>query len=366
MSEWHWFERFDEDAAQRGDTERLRLRQLHRQGYAVRETDPDHTLALFSEGRQLAEHLGEPWWFLLFEQWQVHGRIYYKRDFRNLVDDAVKNVLQLRKPVYAGYPQRLWVHHDLITVYLSTDPLGHADAISEAIDYIEAELTTHTTESRYLMMESRIQLALEQKQLDAALTLTLRSQANADADPERYVAQHFLVAITAYLCLIGYRRGDWTNLGGWAAAAEEAARQMGYQYPLARALMWQALAARKEGDRARSRRLHRTATSRKGRLRWPTCGGFYDALCAYHELEGHSDEALNVRDQQLQAVLNTGQIGYECEIRVKRCRLLAQMGRLSDSDLADAQASAQKLRRPQRYVSELERIASGDLSPEAG
>src|SRR3954467_12862598 len=100
MSEWQWFEDFERDALARGDAERARLRGLHREGFAHRETDPERAVALFLEGRRLAEQLGEPWWVLCFDLWYVQGRLYYQRDLRNLLDKAVQNSLQLRRPVF--------------------------------------------------------------------------------------------------------------------------------------------------------------------------------------------------------------------------------------------------------------------------
>ena len=57
MDFWDWYNRFERDAHERGDTERIRLANLYGEGYAFRETDPDRALALFTEGRRLADKL---------------------------------------------------------------------------------------------------------------------------------------------------------------------------------------------------------------------------------------------------------------------------------------------------------------------
>jgi hypothetical protein len=127
MSEWRWFSDFARDAQAQGDTDRARLMALHHQAYHLRETEPDQTLALFAEGRRLAQALHEPWWVLLYDHWLVHGRIHWKDDdYQQLLEPAVRNLLETRKPQYAHFPFRFRIHNDLITLYLGIDPLvGH-------------------------------------------------------------------------------------------------------------------------------------------------------------------------------------------------------------------------------------------------
>src|ERR1700722_9158533 len=99
MSEWRWFSEFTHDAQARGDAERAHLMALHHQAYQLRETEPDQTLALFAEGRRLAQSLHEPWWVLLYDHWLVHGRIHWKDDdYQQLLEPAVRNLLETRKP----------------------------------------------------------------------------------------------------------------------------------------------------------------------------------------------------------------------------------------------------------------------------
>ncbi len=103
MSSWQWFFDFSNEAKRRGDNVPSRLLQLHEQGFQCRQTDPERTLAMFAEAQQAAMGYGHPWWIMLFDQWLVHGMIYYKCDYRSILESAVRNVLTVSKPTYAGY-----------------------------------------------------------------------------------------------------------------------------------------------------------------------------------------------------------------------------------------------------------------------
>jgi hypothetical protein len=359
VSEWQWFREFDREARARGDARGARLLPLHQEAFGCRETDPDRTLALFAEGRQIAQVLGEPWWVLFFDHWLVTGRIYYKHDVRNLLDPAVRNLLEVRKPANAQFPQRLRVYNDLIATYLFTDPVGYADEIRAALDQMEAEVTPDMSSCRYLPLENRLGLALDLDRPDEALDWALRGLAQADADRDRYTARHHSVSLYAYLCLIAHRRGDWAGLAEWAALGEELTRQMEYQRSLAACLMWRAASARRLGDEGEARRLYRLAGARRRRLGRPPGGGYYEAQCAYHELAGNLGQALRARTEQLENVVNRGLLAYECDVRLKRCRLLARLGRLRDADLAAAREAARKLRYPEKPLAQIEAAASG-------
>jgi hypothetical protein len=365
VSEWQWFRDFDREARARGDAQRARLLPLHHEAYGLRETDPDRMLALFAEGRQLARVLDEPWWVLLYDHWQVTGRLYFKHDVRHLLDLAVRNLLEVRKPAYAQFPQRLRIYNDLIATYRFTDPVGHAEQIRAALDQMEAEATPDMDSSRYLPLENRLGLALDLDRPDEALEWALRGLAQADADPDRYTARHHSVTLYVYLCLIAHERGDWPGLAEWAALGEELARQMGYQGSLAACLMWQAASACRAGDEAAARRLYRLSVARRRRLGRPPGSAYYEAQCAYHALAGNLGQALRARNEQLEGVLGRGLLAYECDVRIKRCRVLAQLGRPGDADLAGAREAARRLRYPEKPLAQIEEVASGTWGAEA-
>jgi hypothetical protein len=359
MSDWQWFNDFDREARQRDDPMPGRLLQIHEQGFQLRETCPEQALALFAEGQRLARSYGHLWWVMLFEHWQVHGTIYYKRDYRNILDGAVQNLLNVRKPAYAGYPQRIWVASDLITIYQCVDPLGYEDEIRAAIAYLESEVGEELSAARYLLQINKVTFALDHESLDEALNLTSIAQGWLESDPDRHTAGHFRVDFTAYPAVIAFKKRDWTELAAAATVAEEAARQRNVHNSLANALMWQAVAARHSGDSKRAGRLFRAAQTQRRKLGRPPGSWFYLVWATYQELGDSLPRVLQIRNQEYNDVRNRGMLAYECWILTEICRLKTALRTYQPEDREAAYQAALRLRKPQGYLAALERAVPG-------
>ncbi len=364
MSSWQWFNDFNQEAKKRGDDVPDRLMELHRQAFELRETDPDRTLAMFKEGQRVATAYGHPWWVMLFAQWEVHGAIYYKRDFRNILDSAVRNLLTVSKPTYTGYPQRLWVTCDLITIYQCVDPVGHEEAIQAAITFLETEGSAESYNARYSLQFNKINFALSRKDLDEAMDLTMAAQGWLEADPDRHTAGHYRVDFTSYPAVIALTKRNWTELATTAEIAEEAARQSNRQLSLASALMWQAVAARNLGDGKQSARLFRAAQAQRSKIGGSPTSWFYDAWASYQELAGSLPEVLQIRNQEYNDIRNRGMLSYECWILTELCRLKIALGTFQPEDRETAYQATLRLRKPQSYIAALESAVRGKSTTE--
>jgi hypothetical protein len=358
MSVWDWFHEFERDARRQGDRDRLRLLQYYNQGYQLREKDPDRAFALYSEARQLAQRLGEPWMALFYDEWRVAALLHFKRDYRTVLDLAVAGALEARKPPYEHYPGRLSLFDNLIAAYLGIDPGGHADALRQALDYVDREAPREPHSARYLLLARRRIFAQELDRPDEALEEALRELELADADGDRARAEHFQAFVYCALCEIAHARGEWDPLREWSAAGDAVARRVGHQVELSELLAWRAVTAARDGDRDRALRLARSAAARMRAQRMPPTRGFYDALCAYHELEGDREGMLAVRDRELRDVSGWGRFLAEARCRLQRLRLLARMGRPPDTEAAAAREAALRLQQPEVYLAEIERIAA--------
>jgi hypothetical protein len=354
MNVWEWVFEFEARARAGGDAARLRLTQAHREAYARRQSDPDRMLALLEEGRALALRLNEPWWVLFYDHWRVEALIYYKDDYREVVDLAVRAVLEARKPAYERHPLRFAVWCNLVAAYLCVDPRGHAGAIRTALDYLGTQVPAEGGD-RYLLQARRHWFAYELGDLGAARALALEELALADADPDRQLATHHEVDTHKALCRIAFRAGDWPALDEHAAAGEEKARSVRYRYEVALFLVWRALGARREGREEEARRLFRQGTAQMGRLGQPPDDTYYDAVCLYHELGGQLLAAWRARERHLVQAAGRGQRAAEAECRVKRCRLLRRMELPAEAEAEAARAAARRLRDPSWYLGELER-----------
>lgn len=358
MSVWDWIVAFNEEAEANGDRERLRLLQIYDNASKFAKTDPDVMLGLLAEGRALAEQLEEPWWVLFFDHWRLQALLHFKYDYRDVMDIAVQATLEARKPQYAQLPQRVCLHEDLIYAYVGTDAEGHADRIGQALDYMQQHVGPDL-DCRFCVQGCWAQFALQRGRLDEAQAAALKMLAMTDAERSRSTADHYALDAFADLCAVAFERGDWGALEEWARAGEETARRRDKPLELAKFLAWRALLERRGGNEDTARRLFRAATSRAARLKAVPGESYYDALCAYHEQGGEPGAALTARDQELKGIAGKGRLTHEARCRLKRCRLLAQMGLPLEDDLRAARAAAAKLRHPEKFLEEIERLAGG-------
>jgi hypothetical protein len=151
MNVWDWVNDFEAQALAQGDKQRLRLVQLHPEAYSQRHSDPDRMLALCEEGQRLARTLREPWWVLFFEHWAIETLIYYKEDYRTLLDRVVRTTLESRKPVNEQHPLRFHIYCNFVAAYLCIDPRGYGEKVREALAYLES-IVPLEGESKFLLL----------------------------------------------------------------------------------------------------------------------------------------------------------------------------------------------------------------------
>jgi hypothetical protein len=276
-----------------------------------------------------------------------------------VLDLAVRAALEARKPAYAQLPQRVCLHEDLLYSHVGIDPRGHADAIREALAFMQSEVTPEL-ECQFCVQDCQTEFDLACGRLDAAEASARRSLALVEEEGFGPLTRaHYTLEARAKLCAIAFARGDWAALFDHVADAEELNARCDRPRLLAELLLWQALLARLCADEERGRRLVRRANALVGRQTALAGAAYFDALCAYHAQGEELETALKVRDAELGVVSGRGLLERECRVRVQRCRLLARLGRLSDADLAAAREAAGKLGDPTPHLTELGRIAAG-------
>jgi hypothetical protein len=359
MNVWDWVNEFEHEAALRGDTERVRMANLHGEAYRHRHTDPDRMLAILEEGRRMARALNEPWWALFFDHWIVETHIYYKDDYRDVVDRAVRSTLELRKPVFEHHPLRFCVYSNLIAAYLCVDPVGYADPIREGLDYLET-LISPEGEEKHLLIARQHWFHFELGQMETSRKYCMRWLAFTEDEPDFHLALHHGVGVHVALCHTSHRLKEWEELAGYATRGEELARTRQARFELSIFLIWQALYLRRQDRREEAARLFRLGTSQMSRLGKKPDDSYYEAACAYHEMSGKLHSALNLRNKQLDEVKDKGQFATEVDCRLERLRLLRTLGEPPEFEIALAREAIGQLRKPESYQERLERILAGD------
>jgi hypothetical protein len=365
VSIWDWVHQFADEAEENGDEDRLHLHELHQRAQSFMEGDPDRALAILAEARVVAEKLGENWWVLFLDHWQLQELIHEKRDFRDVLPIAVRATLEARKPENSGLPQRVCLHEDLIYGYLFIDPLGYADVISEALDYMQDEVA-EDVECRYCIQGCRTEFALACGELDKARESVRVSLAMADDDSNIRNAEHHGRAAWCDLCQISWLSGDHETLEEAAREGEVLARRTENHLGLAEILAWQALLARQEGDDDMARRRMRQAQQRTGRVKSIPSDTFFNILAVFHEKGGDLEEAWQVREQELSVVGGKGRLYDEFLCRLQRLRLLVRMGQPHEPELALVREAAEKLRDPIPHLDQIERTLEGENVEEWG
>jgi hypothetical protein len=354
MGLYDWIQAYRSDAGASNDSEALRMLALYHAGKGLAATDPQRGLALLGEARALAVRRREPWWPLHIDHWRLQLLLHYLRDVSRALDLAVQAALEVRKPAYDHFPQRVCLQEDLIYAYLFSDPVGYADLIGQALDYMR-EQTAEDLDCRHCIQSCTTEWHMRCGRLDEAEASARRSLQLADGPSQAHPASGAL----SDLCYLDHLRGGWNALQGHAEAGEEAARQANRPAAVSEFLLWRAVAARQQGDEHQAQRLMRKAASRAGRLGAAPSLTFYDALRAFHTLGGDLNAALAARGRELEALAGKGQWFQECRARMDRCRLLRRIGRPLDVELAAAREAASRLRRPGPALEELKRIEGG-------
>lgn len=360
MTDRDWFNQFEAEARALGDERRLRLVQLVYEADLFRETNPDRMLAMIEEGRQLARVLREPWWELFYDDRRAGALMKYKGDVVTGLDLAVRNALEARKPQYERFPWRFRIHDHLIVGYLNSDPVGHADEIREALEWLSRDVPPEGS-PKYLLLARRRWLASEMGRMDEAETLARQALALAEGDPDQLAAQSHAVFCYSHLCEVAWLRQQWELLLELCLVGEELARKVGHLLELSEFQMWQALLARRGDDPDRARRLWRQANRRVAQLGMPPDHIFFDALCAFHDHAGETEFSLEARDRELALLADKGRLAADVRCRLARCALLLRLGRLTEDDLALTRAAITKLRRPQKSLDCLDQLIRKDV-----
>ncbi len=346
IHEWIW--KHAERAYEARDRESYQLVALTRQAVPMIEEDPDRALELLREGKALAESLDEPWFIRFFEHWTIQTLLFHKRDPLAALPLAEAAVQETAKPKYANFPQRICLREDVIFSYLHRDPFSYAGEIEEAISYMQGELSPDCA-CLHCLAGIKTDFLLARGELAAA------EQAALDAIRSAWPVSdyHHVLAAYASLCQISYERRDWPKLRHWAGAGKTFEGQDVGASSIHELLLWQAAALRQSGDAQNAATEYQRVRAQTRRQAAVPSPGFFDALFAYHEVNPDPRPALAVCTLELERLPQGGELLRECQVRLRRRRLLLERGRPVTEEDTAIQALAQTLRDPQPILSQL-------------
>ncbi|MGE3804196.1 MAG: hypothetical protein AB7K24_05950 [Gemmataceae bacterium] len=356
MSIWNWFVAKKQEYRDSGDAERLEMAQIHLQAFKLRETDPQAMLRMYTDGRDRARRLGESWWEYLYEVWIAIAYGSYLMQLDKALPQALHCVNEGQQPHLTDHPWRIAAHNTLLKLYVDIDPIGHAAAIEECLRNLAREIPEDEFEHRYVLYGQETLFLIAHGRWEEARQQCLNKLALFERHD--FKNDSYLISTYLSLCEIYWRERGREEILRYAQQAEETARRRrAAQLSLANAQVWLAVATRLYGDEETARRYFRSALNRISRLHTKPDAGHYDAMIAFLELGEDLESCLRVREEQLEHIQGTGRFSYECELQIKRCELLARLGRLTPEDLARARPSLKRLKNPQPYQQRLDQLA---------
>jgi len=352
-----WIQNFQMEAIRKGDFRRLQLVEMQTLAWQHFETNPQQSLYILRQARDLAEELHEPCWILYYDSWLGECLNLYLNDFKQGLQHAMKTVVEIRKPEYERCTMISRGYRIVIESYIYSDPVGYADKIRDLIEYADNEIPIdYDTYCILKKRESELEFALGhiEPAMQSALNYLRRSS-------EQTVTFHMMYA---YEMLVHYfyLQGQHDRAHELIVECEEMARDNRRLSLVAIAQAWRALFNLIEGKEYLAESLYRQATQNMSQLGMAISLSYYEAVCAYNERNDDIETALKMRDQQFQSIQGRGGYYLETESLLKKARLLGRMGQDAKPTIQQARDIAENMLQPDYLLQRLKRVEAGDYS----
>lgn len=352
---WGWVDNYYRHAILEGNTTKMRLATLHYDAWKQFEHDPELALATLDEGLEIAEKLHENWWRIYYTYWRTEALIFYIGDLNRGIDNAVRTVVEIRKPEYNRYPGKGRAYRVLLDAYVFRDPIGYEDKIRETIHTMEHDIP--------LDLDTRCLLQARRSQMSNIL----EDYADAEQKAQVYLSmcQHSAFRLMhAYEILadLAFRCKDYDQALDYATEMDEQSRRSRKKSGTIVSYEIQATIARIQGDEDSARKFYRQKLAHEASLGTKRGSFSYDLMCQYHELGGLAQEAWNLRERQLSEVVDKGFFHAEVWAHISRCRLLGRMGEPLEDEIRATHKAIDNLLKPDSFLTKLQKIKAGDYT----
>jgi hypothetical protein len=346
---WRWFDDFYRRAYARGDSDRVRLVQLYRRVWQIRETNPQEAFDLCNEGAELARQLNEPCWELFHEQWAANILLFYLVRAQEALDTTTKLVAKASQPRYVECPVRARVFITLIAVYRYIDSLSYETEIRDMIDYMEREIPLDA-DTHQRLQAYRAHLCVDLKEYEKAEEEALQYLQMSAGDSFREAHAYLLLTRILYL------RGQDETALEYARLGEEKSQAAHTLGELVSALLWQSILLRRLNSEDEAQALFKRGMAQYATLGTARDEGYYNMLCRFYEAGKEYEKSLATRDEQIQKIRDGIGLDSTFEAHRKRCLVLKQLGQLSPADVAAAQDAAKSLKHPEKHLAKLSEL----------
>ncbi len=341
---------------QAGDVERIRLLDFYRNGFHCHETDPELSYLLFTQGRDEARRLVEPWWDLFFESMRLTALTSYVMDFTRALPLAVELMVRFSTPEGQVHRDRLSILNNVLYAYLNTDPLGYGEELERGLAYLDGEHPQGPEGGRFVLLHRWRAYLIAIESWEAVYEMALRSLALLTRTRDAHTRNWHTAWALDQHCQICHAMGRLDELAGHAEHLIKISNKTGQLLRTeAAGLIWQAVSSRAKGDeKAASSAFHRGMALLEDLERRDSI--LAEGVAAYYEAGGDLKAAIGVRDREFAEVSRKGMLHRSCQIQIERCRLLDRAGELTPANLEAVRLSASRLRVPDWYLKKLDTI----------
>jgi hypothetical protein len=353
LSLWGWFNDYEFHARLSGTKEMQKLPEMAYKAWGLlRNIQPDLALDIFKDGLKLAQELNEPVWELFFDLWCCEILVYHKSDMKAALDQTIRAATRAHQPRYEPFPVlRSQLFFVLSNLYFMIDPFGYADDIRQLLDFTESSVPmAQDTHLRILSIRSA--LYFEHQEYEKARDSTLEYLALAEGNARRTAGAHERLAGLAYAA------GNMEQALQHSEQHEKLSQYEDDKDDVAIAHLWQAVFLQHQGKETLAKQKHVQGEWDFARMAYVKRASYYDAMCTYLELTNRCDEALRLREEQVQAEHHS--IAHTAKAHLQYCRLLGRMGNNLDTALSAARELIPAMRKPQWFERALLQIEGGD------
>lgn len=323
---------------------------LYYSSFSYKESNPDKSPELVRKARKIAEIQGQECFMLMCDQNICDTLIFYANRPVEALHIAIEASVAVNR-LTCSSDLKGNVFRVVLDASLYCDPIGYESRIHEVIDLIEQELNPDIDLWR-LMQWARAYLELAMLNEDQAIHDGLEYVQRSGND-------HFRLADAfSFLCEAHYYRKEFDKILPYALQGEEHANRSKNTtkrwYIEHKA--WQAFCYLRNGDKLQADTAYRLCLSVRSQIAAKPYPAFYDAICAYLELDTQYDESMRMRDKQLGECLESQSPYRITECRLRRYKLLKQMGQPFADEYQLAQQDASQLKKPEFFLKQLEQL----------
>lgn len=281
----------------------------------LRESDPDEAIRRLNIVREQAISKQNDEWRLIAEHWRTQVTMNWKKDYLTANRLAVETAIESRQEKYKQYQEYICVQNDLLLVYKGIDPVGYAKEVKEAID-LTMDMTTPDMSCHYCMNRDLVDYYIH-----------TGDDAGAREQGAKFFAMtqhhaHYRVQAYEQLCNFAQQDKGWAELLNMAQAGIQLAGELEDESSWIDLKCHEMLALYYLGKLEQAQKAHDLIQYKVSTLKMIQGYNYYFFTSKYQEELGNLPQAINIIEDYIGTLKDTGRPYWECKAQLELIRLL--------------------------------------------